>query len=444
MQQPTTTYAIGRALRHHRWRVLLSGLVVLGLMSFGLTPAQAQQQTGTLTSIGDGQVPLLSSGWATLAAGEQVAYSFDLGTAGETVNVWMNVAPPDSATLEIWAADDYAGLTAGQTGGTPLGTGAPLEGAPGLITFQQPLDTAGSYVVLITAADETPAQYLLNVSSAGLTLPAPPPANVALTLPVALNVREGPSTAFAVITTIPQGTALTVLGRNTLNTWILVQLPDGTQGWVTRTLTDFIGVADLVDAPAVGGIGGAATATGTTAITGTAGVTGTGEITGTEGITGTGDITDTEGTIPGTGSQLDSSSTNAGESLSNNWRVLGAGEMNLFTFQHSGGNLPVHVWMDVQPNNSAMFGIYDEESAQAIMGGQDVTEFSAIGMGTPNPTEPGSLFWRGTFEEAGQFYIIVWNTSQDNAQYSIYAAGPGLARGTDQGAADNGGNNGGD
>ena len=129
---------------------------MFGLLGAGLTPVHAQQQTGTLTSIGDGQIPLLSSGWTTLNAGEQAAYSFDFGTAGETVNVWMNVAPPNGATLELWTSDAYAGLTAGQTGGTALATGTLLEGAPGLITLQEPL---GSVLEQVPASGGTMGNY---------------------------------------------------------------------------------------------------------------------------------------------------------------------------------------------------------------------------------------------------------------------------------------------
>ena len=120
------------------------------------------------------------------------------------------------------------------------------------------------------------------------------------------------------ITTVPQGTALTVLGRNALNTWILVQLPDGTQGWVTRTLTDFTGTVDQVDAPALGiggaagaGSGGTAGVGAGAAVTATTGITATAGVTGTTGVTATG----IQGTIPGNSTAFDSA--NAGEPLSN-------------------------------------------------------------------------------------------------------------------------------
>ncbi len=47
-----------------------------------------------------------------------------------------------------------------------------------------------------------------------------------------LNVRTGPSVNFPVITTVPGGTALSLIGRSQDSVWLKVILPDGRQGWV--------------------------------------------------------------------------------------------------------------------------------------------------------------------------------------------------------------------
>jgi LysM repeat protein len=47
-----------------------------------------------------------------------------------------------------------------------------------------------------------------------------------------LNVRTGPGIQFGIITSIPQGTQVTLIGRAQGSTWVQVQLADGTQGWV--------------------------------------------------------------------------------------------------------------------------------------------------------------------------------------------------------------------
>lgn len=47
-----------------------------------------------------------------------------------------------------------------------------------------------------------------------------------------LNVRNGASTGNAVITTVPLGTQVVLVGRNYNSTWAFIRLADGTQGWV--------------------------------------------------------------------------------------------------------------------------------------------------------------------------------------------------------------------
>jgi uncharacterized protein YraI len=47
-----------------------------------------------------------------------------------------------------------------------------------------------------------------------------------------LNVRAGPGIAFAVITSIPEGEFVTLIGRNPGSTWYKVRLGNGVEGWV--------------------------------------------------------------------------------------------------------------------------------------------------------------------------------------------------------------------
>jgi uncharacterized protein YgiM (DUF1202 family) len=55
---------------------------------------------------------------------------------------------------------------------------------------------------------------------------------------LALNVRTGASTDNAVITTIPLGTRVVLLGRNYNSMWAQIQLADGTVGWVEAAALD--------------------------------------------------------------------------------------------------------------------------------------------------------------------------------------------------------------
>lgn len=47
-----------------------------------------------------------------------------------------------------------------------------------------------------------------------------------------LNLRTGPGITHSIIQTLPTGTKVTLLGRNSSSTWTRVQLADGSKGWV--------------------------------------------------------------------------------------------------------------------------------------------------------------------------------------------------------------------
>jgi hypothetical protein len=117
------------------------------------------------------------------------------------------------------------------------------------------------------------------------------------------------------------------------------------------------------------------------------------------------------------------------EGLAANWRVLREGEAHWYTFQHRGDRLPVHIWMDVDPNEGAGFHVFSEEEVQPVMEGTvNPNDANAIGRGTRNPVEPGYLFWRGTFQNPGTYYVMIEHGWTGNVNYSIYGAGPGLGR----------------
>jgi uncharacterized protein YraI len=211
----------------------------------------------------------------------------------------------------------------------------------------------------------------------------------------ALNVRSGPSTLYPVIATVPYGTVLTVLGRDATNTWIAVQLPDGTQGWVTRTLTNYVAISPTVltaePLPTPTAIPGVVvTATPSTAVV-----------------------------VVGQPTP---------QPLDDDWHVIKQGETQWYTFQYRGGNLPVHVWMDVEPDQGAIFNILDQETAKAILAGVAPQVVNAVGRGMPNPVEPGYLLWQSDFPEADTYYVMVQYKGPGNVVYAIHVAGPGLSR----------------
>jgi uncharacterized protein YgiM (DUF1202 family) len=53
-----------------------------------------------------------------------------------------------------------------------------------------------------------------------------------------LNVRSSPVVGNNVVTVIPAGTVVTLLGRNNSSTWAKIQLAIGTVGWSSTTYLD--------------------------------------------------------------------------------------------------------------------------------------------------------------------------------------------------------------
>jgi uncharacterized protein YraI len=234
-----------------------------------------------------------------------------------------------------------------------------------------------------------------------LAPPATVPADVNSTFgAVDLNIRAGPSTAYPVLRTVPVNTQVVVLGQDNSGAWLFVQLADGAQGWLSRSLTTFAGTAPVVATPALVQPPLAPPAT----------------------------VSIVPGTIALPSQAASPVNFPTAQTLANNWRTLGGGQTQWFTFSHPGDGEPVQIWMDVEPNNAAEFRIFSEEDAQSIMAGADLEEFADIGRGTPNPNEPAELFWLGEFEEHGRYFVMVRNSSTSDVNYSIFGVGPSIGQ----------------
>jgi uncharacterized protein YraI len=343
----------------------------------------------------------------------------------------MNTIPADGAEFHIWTDERLEALSEDPET-EPLGRGTAMSDASGFTNWQGGSPEAEVYYVVVSSTGNADTQYLLNISSPALSLEQPgattvgpgtptatatPDPNIAVVTTAELNVRAGPSTDFPVITTVPNGTELTVLGRNDTDTWLAVQLEDGTQGWVTRSLTDYTLVAetvlsaDLTPEPAP-------TETPLPGITATITTT-TNGVTGTTGITETTSVTETTGvTVEET----------LADPLASNWQVLAEGETHWYTFQYRGGELPVTLWMDVEPFGGADFTVVDEATATSLMEDTTPSVTDPIGRGIANPIEPGYLFWHAGFAEADTYYVMVQHAGTGDTLYSINALGPGVGR----------------
>lgn len=401
-------------------------LSLLGSLLLGVAPAPAfaQAEDGTLTDLGEGDSRILTTDWRTLNPGQQITYQVAYDGDEQPISIWMNAVPADGAIFQIWTDERLEELSTNDET-QPLGQGTAMAEGSGFTNWQGGSPEAEIYYVVVSATGNSPARFSLNISSPALSLeqagavaaepitptsPADP--NIATVTTNALNVRSGPSTAFPVLVTIPNGTQLTVLGRNATNTWINVELEDGTEGWVTRSLTSYTLVSpNVIPSSQVGAAATtAATVTATGTATTTATTTTTTAITATTAVTAAIGVTTTE--------------------LGQGWQVLGSGETAWYTVQYRGGNLPLTIWMDAEPFEDASFTVVNADTAQAIIAGTPLTPTNVIGSGRDNPVQPGYLYWQAEFDEADTFYVMVEadDEAAGDVLYSIQALGPGVGR----------------
>jgi SH3-like domain-containing protein len=406
---------------------LIVSLALSVLVGASASPIYAQSVDGTLVDVGQGDNRFLTTDWQTISQGQTVTYQFSYDGNSQPISISMSTMPAGSANFQVWTTER---LNQRQTNSNtqPLGQGTSPTSDKSVTTWQGGSPIAEPYYVVVNPTGDAAGSYLLNISSSGLsvtqtgaitsttgstTTPISPtvPANpkVATVTTDALNVRSGPSTAFPVITTIPNGTEMTVLGRNPANTWLNIQLADGTQGWVTRSLTNYTLVAsNVITPPALSGA--AATIAATLAATGTTPITPTSAVTTTSGVTATNNVSVTE--------------------LGNNWRTISPGQVTWYSVQYRGGNLPLTDWLDLDPFDQAQFTVVTAETFQAIVNGTAPTPLPVVGSGLSNPVQPGYLYWQANFPEADTYYVMVTPTAAaaGNVLYSLNALGPGVAR----------------
>ncbi len=162
----------------------------------------------------------------------------------------VNAAGPKatSTSLPIHTATSTA--QAAQGG---IGSGVAAPGSAGQPATPVGTPTATPVATPAATATATPTSTPPAVSTATAVA-----ANVGTVDVASLNVRAGPGTGYAVLTTVPQGTQFTVQGQDATGSWLQVALSDGSAGWVDRSLTVYAGTAPIVAAPQL-----AATATPT-------------------------------------------------------------------------------------------------------------------------------------------------------------------------------------
>ena len=126
--------------------------------------------------------------------------------------------------------------------------------SPTLTPLHTTVSTISPSVIPLAVAEQKSANVQPEVTSANLSDPkiAVPTLPSANTQPVSdvtigrviandwVNIRSGPGTNAAPLTSVRSGTNVVVLGKNEDSTWLLVQVED-VQGWMTAALVDLNG-----------------------------------------------------------------------------------------------------------------------------------------------------------------------------------------------------------
>lgn len=203
-------------------------IVTIRLESIGITPAVADNFT-VVTVSADGTFTASftfpeDEAWRTQSLVQVVAQSAATDARAVTT---FEVLPPVTATAPVSA-------TVAPTATTPVEAPTPSPTASATTA-----PTAAPTTAATTAPTTAPTASATSVTAA----------NIATVLSAGLNVRSGPGAAYAIVTSVGQGTLLTVLGQNGDGSWLQVQLANGTVGWVARAYTNYGQSAPVVSTP---------------------------------------------------------------------------------------------------------------------------------------------------------------------------------------------------
>jgi len=117
--------------------------------------------------------------------------------------------------------------------------------AEGVLTEVTPAPAAGAAPVLVVSGVAPIAPFTSTIPSTGQA--------IAISDTLGVNARTAPTLTGTILSVLPNGAVLPVLGRAPDNLWVQVELPDKQLAWVFR---DAVNVStNIDDAPVVGGEG---------------------------------------------------------------------------------------------------------------------------------------------------------------------------------------------
>ncbi len=137
------------------------------------------------------------------------------------------VTTDDTSTIFVGLSGQSSVLAQGQTQSLPAGEQIRVVHDPGTVANPTAPPT--------TAVPYDPG-YVANLPVPLFDRPLVLPQPGFATTQGAINLRVAPDVYSSVITQVPGGQALTILGRNDDNTWYNVRLTDGQTGWMLASL----------------------------------------------------------------------------------------------------------------------------------------------------------------------------------------------------------------
>lgn len=98
-------------------------------------------------------------------------------------------------------------------------------------------------VAVVADQWETLTGQVQAVEALTITLQSSAPSQAVISAQINVNVRSGPGTGYAIVTTAPSGAVVQIVDQNDTGDWQNVQLADGSMGWIA---TDLLTVEDAL------------------------------------------------------------------------------------------------------------------------------------------------------------------------------------------------------
>jgi hypothetical protein len=121
---------------------------------------------------------------------------------------------------------------------------------------------------------------------------------------------------------------------------------------------------------------------------------------------------------------------------SGEWTPISGGDVYWYTFDYRGHHefsededgdevatwipTPVEISLDAEPDNVAVFGLWNEEQVRLWALGEDA---EPEGRGSENENEAGDLYWYGSPGNPGQYYVMVEHKGTEPGSFTLSITG---------------------